>query len=68
MTSDKQIAEMHTDIKWIKRGLEELKRDCKDRFAKKYVEKIVWLMTAGVGSWVIMQVLSLIQTAQAFFN
>ena len=68
MNNDKIIAEMSTDIKWLKKGFENFKTDCNEKYAKKYTEKIVWLTTAGVGSWVVMQVLNLIQTAQAFFN
>jgi len=58
--TDSLIAEMHTDIKWIKESL--------NKKANKWTERVLIFGMVGVGAWVINQVLNLVPTVSAFLK
>jgi hypothetical protein len=62
-TIARHMGEMKTDIKWIKNQL--LMGD--KIYAKKWVEKVQWVMLSGAVVWMIAQVLNLIKVAEALF-
>lgn len=66
------IAEMKNDTEWVKAGLTEIKENIerkeqedKEKYAPKYIEKIVWLTTAGVLMWALTQLMNLIPAVKA---
>lgn len=58
--SEALLAEVHTDVKWIKKSL--------DKKAGKWTEKVLGVMMLGSMSWTIGQLLKLIPTVQAFIK
>ena len=66
------IAVIQKDTEWMKKSLAETKeclelkdKQNEERFASKYIEKLVWLSTSGVLIWVVTQVLNLIPVVKA---
>lgn len=57
------IGELKTDVKWIREKLV----DADKTYAKKWVEKVQWVMLTGAMGWTVMQIMNLIKTAEAFF-
>lgn len=58
------LGELKTDVRWIKEKFGEADKT----YAKKWVEKVQWIMLTGALGWTVTQVMNLIQTANAFFN
>ena len=66
------IATIQNDIDWVKKNQEEIKKTMeekaksdKDRFAAKYIEKIVWIVTTTLIIGVLNQIVNLIPKAYA---
>ena len=57
------IGELKADVKWIREKLV----DADKLYAKKWVEKVQWVMLTGAIGWTVMQIMNLIKTAEAFF-
>ena len=68
MSSDEQIAAaikgIETDIGWIKNSIS----DADNKYAKKYTERVVWLMVSGALLWLMAQLFNVINSASAFFT
>ena len=61
---DEKLGSIESDIKWIVKKLD----DMDNKFAKKYIERIVWVVTATLLAGIVKIVLDIIPVAHAHIN
>lgn len=61
---EEKIGNIETNVEWIIKKLDHLD----SKYARKWTEKLVWLMATGILLWTLNELLSLIPTVNAIFN